>query len=31
MDYKARMYDPLLGWFIQPDTIVPGMAMCAGM
>jgi RHS repeat-associated protein len=23
MNYKARMYDPLLGRFIQPDTIVP--------
>jgi RHS repeat-associated protein len=24
MDYNARMYSPLLGRFIQPDTIVPG-------
>lgn len=23
MDYKARFYDPLLGKFIQPDTLVP--------
>ena len=22
-DYKARYYDPALGRFIQPDTIVP--------
>jgi RHS repeat-associated protein len=24
MDYNARFYDPLLGRFVQPDTIVPG-------
>ncbi len=24
MDYKARMYSPWLGRFIQPDAIVPG-------
>jgi RHS repeat-associated protein len=24
MDYKARAFDPLLGRFIQPDTIIPG-------
>ncbi len=24
MDYKARAYDPTLGRFIQPDTIIPG-------
>jgi len=24
MDYRARMYSPWLGRFIQPDTIVPG-------
>ncbi len=24
MDYDARAYDPWLGRFIQPDTIVPG-------
>jgi RHS repeat-associated protein len=24
MDYRARMYSPLLGSFIQPDSIVPG-------
>lgn len=24
MDYKARFYFPLLGRFIQPDTITPG-------
>lgn len=24
MDYKARFYSPLLGRFIQPDTITPG-------
>ncbi len=23
-DYRARFYDPLLGRFIQPDSIVPG-------
>jgi len=23
MDYNARMYDPLLARFIQPDTIIP--------
>ena len=23
MDYKARFYDPLLGRFIQPDTLIP--------
>jgi len=23
MDYRARFYDPVLGRFIQPDTIVP--------
>jgi RHS repeat-associated protein len=26
MDYKARMYDPLLMRFIQPDTIIPNPA-----
>lgn len=26
MDYHARAYDPWLGRFIQPDTIVPGAA-----
>jgi RHS repeat-associated protein len=26
MDYKARAYDPLLGRFIQPDTIIPNPA-----
>jgi RHS repeat-associated protein len=25
MDYKARFYDPVLGRFIQPDTIIPGV------
>ena len=25
MDYKARFYDPSLGRFIQPDTLVPTM------
>ncbi len=24
MDYKARFYDPALGRFVQPDTIIPG-------
>ena len=24
MDYKARAYDPWLGRFVQPDTIIPG-------
>ena len=24
MDYKARFYSPMLGRFIQPDTITPG-------
>ncbi|PKN98986.1 MAG: hypothetical protein CVU42_08940 [Chloroflexi bacterium HGW-Chloroflexi-4] len=24
MDYKARAYDPYLGRFTQPDTIIPG-------
>ncbi len=24
MDYKARIYDPWLGRFVQPDSIVPG-------
>ncbi len=24
MDYRARWYDPRLGRFIQPDTVVPG-------
>jgi RHS repeat-associated protein/uncharacterized repeat protein (TIGR01451 family) len=24
MDYKARFYDPALGRFLQPDSIVPG-------
>ena len=26
MDYKARFYSPMLGRFIQPDTIIPGAA-----
>jgi len=26
MDYRARMYSPTLGRFIQPDSIVPGAA-----
>jgi RHS repeat-associated protein len=29
MDYNARFYDPLLGRFIQPDTIVPGAGSSA--
>ena len=24
MDYKARFYSTLLGWFAQPDSIIPG-------
>lgn len=24
--YNARWYDPTLGWFIQPDTLVPDPA-----
>ena len=24
MDYKARFYDPVLGRFLQPDSMVPG-------
>jgi RHS repeat-associated protein len=24
LDYKARFYDPALGRFIQPDTLIPG-------
>jgi len=24
MDYKARFYSPMLGRFVQPDTIIPG-------
>jgi hypothetical protein len=24
VDYKARAYDPYLGRFTQPDTIIPG-------
>jgi RHS repeat-associated protein len=24
VDFRARMYDPLLGRFVQPDTIIPG-------
>ena len=26
MDYRARFYDPLLGRFIQPDSIVPSVS-----
>jgi RHS repeat-associated protein len=26
MDYHARMYDPLLMRFVQPDSIIPGVA-----
>jgi RHS repeat-associated core domain len=26
MDYKARFYSPALGRFIQPDSIIPGIA-----
>jgi RHS repeat-associated protein len=26
MDYNARFYDPLLGRFIQPDTMIPNFA-----
>src|SRR5919109_3203355 len=26
MDYKARFYSPALGRFIQPDTLIPGVA-----
>jgi RHS repeat-associated protein len=26
MDYKARFYDPTIGRFIQPDTIIPSYA-----
>jgi RHS repeat-associated protein len=26
MDYKARFYSPTLGRFIQPDSIIPGIA-----
>ena len=26
MDYRARQYDPLLGRFAQPDTIIPNAA-----
>ena len=26
MDYKARFYSPALGRFVQPDSLIPGMA-----
>jgi RHS repeat-associated protein len=29
MDYNARFYDPILGRFIQPDTVVPGAGSSA--
>jgi RHS repeat-associated protein len=26
LDYNARYYDPWLGWFVSPDTILPDLA-----